>query len=314
MPRTRQPRNAATRSPLPENVRLTHPDRVVFPDLGTTKHQVAEYYAQVAPWILPHVAGRPLVLVRCPEGIAGPHFFQKHPPTGLSETIERIQVREKHKTETYLVLHDLAGILALVQFGVLEYHVWGAHAASIERPDQLIFDLDPDVGVPWKRVTGAAVMVREALAHVGLVSFVKTTGGKGLHVVAPVERRSDWPEVKNFCKALAEVCVNAAPTQFTSNLSKAARRGRIFIDYLRNERGASAIAPYSTRAREGALVAAPLAWEELSRIDGAASFSIVNIAERLTRLKRDPWERFFDVKQSITASARKRLGLAAGKA
>src|SRR4029077_8530933 len=145
----------------------------------------------------------------------------------------------------------------------------------------IIFELDPDEGLLWKHVTGAAVMVREALAHVGLVSFVKTTGGKGLHVVAPIERRSDWPAVKSFCKALADVCVSAAPTQFTSNLSKAARRGRIFIDYLRNERGASAIAPYSTRAREGAPVAAPLAWEELSRIDGAASFSSVNIAERL---------------------------------
>jgi bifunctional non-homologous end joining protein LigD len=201
----------------------------------------------------------------------------------------------------------------LVQFGVLEFHTWGAHADNIERPDQLIFDLDPDEGLPWKRVTAAAVMVREALAHVGLVSFVKTTGGKGLHVVAPIERRSEWSEVKSFCKALADVCVSAAPTQFTSNLSKAARRGRIFIDYLRNERGASAIAPYSTRAREGATVAAPLAWEELSRIDGAASFSIVNMSRRLANLKRDPWEQFFDVKQSITASARKRLGLPAGK-
>jgi bifunctional non-homologous end joining protein LigD len=313
MPRTGRQRNAVIRSPLPENFRLTHPDRIVYPDLGITKRQVAEYYAQVAPWILPHVAGRPLVLVRCPEGIAGPHFFQKHPPTGLPETVERIEVREKHKTEIYLVLHDLAGMLALVQFGVLEFHTWGAHAAHIERPDQLIFDLDPDDGLPWKHVTAAAVMVREALAHVGLVSFVKTTGGKGLHVVAPVERRSDWPEVKSFGKALADVCVSAAPTQFTSNLSKAARRGRIFIDYLRNERGASAIASYSTRAREGAPVATPVAWEELSRIDGAASFSIVNMSRRLASLKRDPWEQFFDVKQSITASARKRLGLPTGK-
>ena len=313
MPRTRQPRNPATRSPLPENFRLTHPDRIVYPDLGITKRQVAEYFSQVATWVLPHLSGRPLVLVRCPEGIAGPHFFQKHPPTGLPETVERIQVQEKHKTETYLVLHDLAGMLALVQFGVLEFHTWGAHAANIERPDQLIFDLDPDDGLPWKHVTAAAVMVREALAHVGLVSFVKTTGGKGLHVVAPIDRRSDWPEVKSFCKALADICVSAAPTKFTSNLSKAARRGRIFIDYLRNERGASAIAPYSTRAREGARVATPLAWEELSRIDGAASFSIVNMSRRLASLKRDPWEQFFDVKQSITVSARKRLGLPTGK-
>jgi bifunctional non-homologous end joining protein LigD len=313
MPRTRQPRNAATRRPLPENVRLTHPERIVYPDLGITKRQVAEYYALVAPWILPHVAGRPLVLVRCPEGVAGPHFFQKHPPTGLPETVERIQVREKHKTESYLVVDDLAGILALVQFGVLEFHVWGAHAASIERPDQLIFDLDPDEGLLWRHVTSAAVTVREALAHLGLVSFVKTTGGKGLHVVAPIERRSDWPDVKSFCKALADICVSAAPTQFTSNMSKAARRGRIFIDYLRNERGASAIAPYSTRARAGAPVATPLAWEELSRIDRADSFSIVNISRRLESLKRDPWEQFFEVRQSITASARKRLGLPAGK-
>jgi bifunctional non-homologous end joining protein LigD len=302
-----------TGSPLPESVRLTHPDRVVYPDLGITKRQVAEYYAQVAPWILPHVAGRPLVLVRCPEGVAGPHFFQKHPPAGLPNTVERIQLREKNGIEAYLVARDLPGILPLIQFGVLEFHVWGARADNIERPDQIVFDLDPDAGLPWKQVTGAAVMLREALAHLGLVSFVKTTGGKGLHVVSPIERRSDWPEVKSFCKALTDVCVNAAPTQFTSNMSKAQRRGRIFIDYLRNDRGASAIAPYSTRAREGAPVAAPLAWEELSRIDGAASYSIVNIIDRLTRLKRDPWERFFDVKQSITASARKRLGLLAGK-
>ena len=289
---------------LPD-IRLTHPDRVVYPDRGITKRDLAAYYAQVADWMLPHIIGRPLALVRCPAGVDGPHFFQKHPPEGLPSVVQRIRIQEKNQMNTYLIVNDLEGLVTLVQFGALEIHIWGARGDDVERPDRLVFDLDPDPAVGWGQVVEAAFLLRGTLSEIGLTSFVKTTGGKGLHVVVPVDRRLGWADVKPFCKAVAGLLETTAPERFLTNMSKAARRGKIFIDYLRNERGATAVAPYSCRARAGAPVAMPLSWEELSNVKGPQEFTVENVPQRLAGLKRDPWRDLVRTRQTVTAQARK---------
>jgi bifunctional non-homologous end joining protein LigD len=236
------------RSGLP--VELTHPDRLLFASSGLTKLGLATYYYAVAEWILPHLNHRPLSLVRCPEGAeAGKCFYQKHAAAGVPATLERIEIQEKNQKRPYLMANSLEGLLSLVQMSVLEIHSWGSRSDRLEQPDRLIFDLDPDEGLPWKRVVAAALRVRDLLAAHGLTTFVKTTGGKGLHVVLPISpRRPDWEAAKSFTRGVADLLVADAPTEFVANMSKAARRGKIFIDYLRNDRGATSIAPFSTRA------------------------------------------------------------------
>jgi bifunctional non-homologous end joining protein LigD len=288
-------------------VALSSPDKVLYRDQGITKLQLAQYYEAVGEWVLPELVGRPLVLVRCPEGTDKPCFFQKHPGAGSSDRLRQIPVKEKSKTEHYLVADNLAGVISLVQMGVLEIHSWGSRADRIEQPDRLIFDLDPDPAVKFARLVEAAFEVRQFLDELGLVSFVKTTGGKGLHVVAPVSRRHEWDEIKEFCRLVATAIVRAAPEHYTANMSKAARVGKIYVDYLRNGRGASAIVPYSTRARDGAPVAMPVAWEELRRLEAANQFNIHNAVERLRRQKKDPWAEIGRVRQSVSAAARKKL-------
>ena len=233
-------------------VRLTHPSKVLYPEQGITKLELAEYYLAVGEWILPHLVGRPLVLVRCPEGRGKGCFYQKHPPAGTSDSLRQVTIREKHKAEPYVIADDVKGLISLTQIGALEIHAWGSRADKLEKPDRLIFDLDPDVSVAWSAVVQCAVRVREFLQELGLESFVKTTGGKGLHLVVPIDRRYDWDESKVFCESVAELIVRADPTHFTANMAKAARSGKIYVDYLRNVRGATAIVPYSTRARDPA--------------------------------------------------------------
>ena len=292
-----------------EGVRLTNPDRVLYPGQGITKIGLVSYYLSIADWILPHVTGRPISLVRCPEGHDKDCFYQKHAAAGTPEHIRRIMIQEKEKPEPYLVIDDLAGLLSLVQMGVLEIHPWGSRADNIERPDRMIFDLDPDPTVAWPQVIEAALAIRDQLADLGLVSFVKTTGGKGLHIVVPMQRRSGWPEVKQFAKAFVERIVADSPARYTANMSKAARRGRIYIDFHRNDRGATAVAAYSTRARPGAPVSVPLAWDELSPAIRSDHFNINNLPARLASLESDPWEEMDQVRQSLTASLRRKLGL-----
>jgi bifunctional non-homologous end joining protein LigD len=246
------------------------------------------------------LADRPLVLVRCPEGRQKECFFQKHPAAGTPETLRQIPVREKSKTENYVIADDVAGLISLAQIGALEIHAWGSRADKLEYPDRLIFDLDPDTGLPWKRVVESANQVRQFLLELGLESFVKTTGGKGLHLVVPIERRHNWTEAKAFCKRVADLIVAAAPSRYTGNMSKAARPGKIFIDYLRNGRGATSILPYSTRAREGATVSVPLTWKELSQDIHSDHFTIRNLPPRLASLKRDPWEGIAAVRQALS--------------
>jgi bifunctional non-homologous end joining protein LigD len=292
-----------------EGVRLTNPDRVLYPDRGITKLALAQYYAAIKDWALPHLSNRPLSLVRCPEGYDKECFYQKHISSGVPEMVGRVEIADKSVTRTYLVIENLAGLIAMVQMGVLEIHPWGSTVRKLETPDRITFDFDPDEGLPWERVTAAAIEMREALAGIGLQSFVKTTGGKGLHVVAPVAPKLGWEAIKEFSRWVAERFVAAYPDRFTANMTKRARAGRIFIDYLRNARGATAIGAYSARARTGAPVATPLAWEEVEEGVKPDAFTVLTVPARLAKLKSDPWAEMPKLRQSISARVRKEVGI-----
>jgi bifunctional non-homologous end joining protein LigD len=305
-PKSRTTKKKTTVDPL-QGVRLTHPDRVVYPDAGITKREVAEYFAAVAPWMLPHVAGRPLSLVRCPEGMSGTCFYQKQPPQGLPSCVKQIKIQIKDALTVNVYIEDVAGLLALVQFGVLEIHVWQSRADDVERPDRLVFDLDPGPNVEWSQVIDTAFLVRDFLQHLGLTSFVKTTGGKGLHIVAPIARSRSWDEVKEFCHGVATLITGSDPNHFAATMSKAARPGKIYIDYLRNERGSTAVAPYSSRARDGAPVSMPLSWTELRRVKSGVAFTVANALAHIKKRKTDPWGGYGRLKQRITDAARKSI-------
>jgi bifunctional non-homologous end joining protein LigD len=278
---------------------LTHPDKVLYPEQGITKLTLLEYYARVAIRMLPHVANRPLSLVRCPDGQAKPCFFQKHLGQGLPPGVSTVRIAEKRGEGDYAVIRDEQGLFGLVQMGVLEIHTWGAQAEDPEHPDVLVFDLDPDTSVEYERVIAAALRIREMLAIGKLMSFVKTTGGKGLHVCVPIEPDASWEEVKKFCAGIGNALVREAPHSYVTSAVKARRTGKIFVDYLRNTRGATFIAPYSTRARQGAPVAMPLYWEELSLAPKPDHFSVGNIERRLEALKGDPFAEFLDSRRSL---------------
>ncbi|MGE5259876.1 MAG: DNA ligase D [Actinomycetota bacterium] len=299
-----------TGNPTFAGITISNPDKVYYPKSGLTKLDIARYYETVAPFILPYVARRPISLVRCPEGIDGQRFFQRHAMKGMSEAIKQIPIAGGETDKPYLYIDDEEGLFGLVQIGTLEIHDWGVSLAHISEPDRLVFDLDPDEDLDLATLKAATIEVREFLADLGLKSFLKSTGGKGLHLVAPLTPRLGWPEVKVFAKAIADALVEARPDRYTANPLKKTRGGRIFVDYLRNQRGGSAIVNYSTRAKEGAPVACPLRWDELKGLKVAAAYSVTTLPARLKRLKSDPWEGFFSTRQSITAKARKALGLA----
>jgi bifunctional non-homologous end joining protein LigD len=281
--------------PPTSSFRLTHPDRVLWPDTGLTKQGLADYYVDIAEWILPHVANRPLSLVRCPSGIEGSCFFQKHAWNGMSKAVQRRAI----DGEDILFIDDLEGLIALVQSGVLEIHAWGSPMQNPETPDRIVMDLDPAEDVPWTALIDAALEVRERLGDAGLESFVKTTGGKGLHVVAPLRPKAGWDEVKSLAQSLAETMAGDSPNRYVATMSKRARAGKIFIDYLRNGRGARAVAPYSTRARSGAPVSTPLAWGELSASMRPDHFTVSNLPTRLAHLKSDPWADLPELDQEL---------------
>lgn len=286
--------------------RLTNPDRVLYPDLGLTKAALAAYYERVADWMLPHLRGRPLTLVRCPQGYQK-CFYQKHVNEKVPQAIGRIEIEEDDGRDTYMLADSLEALLGLVQMGVLEIHTWGATKDRLERPDRLTFDLDPDPSVPWAQVIDAAQLIKTLLEELGLVTFLKTTGGKGLHLVTPIQRTLGWEEAKTFSKMVADHLVTTIPQRFTSNMAKRARKGKIFIDYLRNARGATAIAAYSTRAKPGAPVSVPIAWDELSEDLHSDYFTVMNVPARLERLERDPWETYERSARRVTADMSKRL-------
>jgi bifunctional non-homologous end joining protein LigD len=256
--------------------------------------------------MMPHVAERPLTLVRCPEGIGKECFFQKHASRGWPDLFRTIDIKEKSATREYLYIEDASGLVAAAQMGVLELHVWGARGDDLDHPDRMVFDLDPDEALPWRRVTEAAREIRKRLEAFDLKSWVKTTGGKGLHVVAPLIRRQTWEELRAFSEAVAAGLEGDAPDRYTSRMAKAGRRGKIFVDYLRNSRGATAIAAYSTRARSGAPVSMPISWDEIDDLR-SGQFTIKTVPERLARQTRDPWRDFWTVRQCLTREMLRRI-------
>ncbi|WP_157216443.1 DNA ligase D [Flavisphingomonas formosensis] len=268
----------------PFGIAISHPDRLIYPEAKLTKGDLAHYYAAMAEPMLRWLAGRPVSLVRCPQGRAKHCFFQKHDAGSFGGHVDHVPIREKNgKTEDYLVVNDGAGLLTCVQMGTIEFHGWGARADDVEHPDRLVFDLDPDVGLDFGDVRNAAAQLRDLLGEMGLVSFPMVSGGKGLHVVVPLDRAADWPRVKDFASRFSRAVAEAYPKRFTPNMRKTERKGRIFLDWLRNERGATAVLPYSARARETAAVAAPVTWDEAAKLDNAHPFTIRDDAELLKR-------------------------------
>lgn len=271
------------------SVTLTHPDKVLYPEQGITKLALAEYYEAVAEWILPHIRMRPISLVRCPMGRARNCFFQRHAGSGVPPQIREIEIAGFEDSGAYLYLTGKPGLIALVQMGVLEIHPWGCRTGKPERPDRITFDLDPGEGLEFKHVVRAAKDVRQFLTSIGLKSFTKTSGGKGLHVQLPVARRYTWAEAKAFAKRVAELMTQRSPSRYLTRISKAERRGKIFIDYLRNDPTSTSVAPYSTRARPGAPVSTPLHWDELTARLDPSKFNVITVPQRLKKMRGNPW-------------------------
>ncbi len=292
-------------------VRVSSPDRVLFEELGLTKAALARYYESIAEWILPDLRARPLSLVRCPQGPGEGCFYQKHIDAAWSEEIERVAVPESNGEGIYAVAGTAGALVGLVQKGVIELHVWGSTTRDLGKPDRMVFDLDPDPDVPWREVMAAARLTRERLEAIGLESFAKTSGGKGLHVVVPLTSRHGWDEVKEFSRAVAEAMARDEPRRFTAKMAKRERTGRIFIDYLRNGPGATTVAAYSVRARRGAPVSTPLHWDEVGGRMKPGSFHAGNIVRRLNGLRSDPWKTFRRTSQTLTASMMRKVALAA---
>ena len=288
-------------------ISISSPDRVIDPESGLTKRQLAEFYEDIQDWILPHLIDRPLSLLRCPQGNEKDCFFQKHFDLKLPDSVRKVPIKEKNKTDDYVAITDLSGLVALVQYGVLEIHPWGSRIDNLEKPDRIVFDLDPGEGTDWTDVVVAAGEVRERLSDLGLESFLRTSGGKGLHVVVPLVRRRGWEGIKEFAHGIATAMASDEPAKYVDTMSKHRRKGRIFVDYLRNGRGATAVASYSTRARKGGPVATPLAWDELDNDLRADKYTVENLRQRLESLKSDPWEGFFQTRQSVTQAMMKAM-------
>ena len=295
----------ATKTPAVEveGIRLSSPDRVLIDDPRVTKLDLANYTREVGEWILRDGANRPLSLVRCPAGSGEPCFFQKHPSPGFVDAVNRIDLRENSgKVEQYVYVDDVPGLIGLVQMNVIEVHAWGSKVADPEAVDRVVFDLDPGPGVDWAGIVAAARDVRVRLERLGLESFVRTSGGKGLHVVVPFLPGISWDASKSFAQAIAQTLELEAPERYVAQASKAKREGRIFVDWLRNSRGSTSIVSYGVRARPGAGVATPLSWAELSKVKSPTQFNLTNVPRRLARLKRDPWEAMYVLRQGLPGS------------
>ena len=284
-------------SEMIEGVRVTHPDRVLFADHNVTKRALIEHYIAVADRMLPHIVDRPISLVRCPQGSGKACFFQKHASDGFPEQFEKVPIREKSGKQDYLYITDLQGLIASVQVGVLELHIWQCHVDDVEKPDRLVFDFDPDEGLDFAAVRSAARDMRSRLKKLGLESFPMVTGGKGVHVIAPLTRGHSWDQHKDFAEAMARLMEEEEPERFVANMAKAKRKGRIFVDYLRNQRGATAICPFSTRSRKGAHVAVPVSWTALTRLPNAHPAAVGEMVKTLRG--KDPWPGYFKLRQKL---------------
>lgn len=287
-----------TEERIVEGVRLSNPDKVLWPEQGITKAELADYYIAVAERMLPHVARRPVTMVRCPTGAEKKCFYQRHAGSGVLPQLRETKV--PGFDEPYLYIEDLPGLIAMVQMGTLEIHPWGVTVDHPDRPDRIIFDLDPDEGLDFSDVISAALEVRERLRAIELESFVKTTGGKGLHVVVPIERVTDWRAAKAFAKSFSDVMAADSPDRYLTRISKAERTGRIFIDYLRNDPTSTAVGPYSTRSRPGAPVAMPIEWVELQGPLDPAAFNVKTASAHIQSVA-NPWAGIGHVRQRLPA-------------
>lgn len=284
-----------------EGIQISHPERVIYPDPGISKWELAEYFDQIADWLLPHAANRPLALVRCPQGQEKECFFQKNYSDALPKAIHPVDIGDGEG----IGIRDAAGLVSLAQYGVIEIHPWGSREGDIEHPDRITFDLDPSEELGWNEVVEAAIETRDILDQLGLESWVKTSGGKGLHVCVPLEPNLGWDEVKEFCHGVAIMMENKHPDRYISNMSKSKRKGKIFVDYLRNGRGATSVSAYSPRARKGAPVSVPITWRELPKIEAANQFDLSATLSRVKKQKQDSWADFFDRPQDLKAVLRR---------
>jgi bifunctional non-homologous end joining protein LigD len=285
-------------------VKITHPEKILDAESGLTKRALAEYFEAVADNMLPHVADRPLSVVRCPDGNRKPCFFQKHTGVGTAREVKSVSIRNRKngEKEEFLTVDSVEGLIGLAQMGVLEVHTWGCRNESVDQPDRIVFDLDPDSAIKWEMLASTALEFRKRLSKVGLKSFLKGTGGKGLHVVAPIVPENDWRTIKEFAHELVLQLEREQPKLYVTKMSLAARKGRIFLDYLRNDRESTSVAPYSPRARSGAPVSMPLKWDEL-KLGEMPKFHISDFQEWRSRLRKDPWKELLEVRQTLTPKA-----------
>lgn len=282
----------------------------MFAARGETKLDLARYYQVIEPWVMPHLIDRPLTLVRCPSGVlpasskkSSECFFMKHSKVWAPPAIRRVRIREKTKLGEYLIADSIAALIGLVQMDVLEVHTWNSRFSDIERPDRIVIDLDPGAGIRWPAIVDAARLVRQLLALLDLESFVKTTGGRGLHIAVPLTPRAGWTDCLEFARTFAQALVRRQPALFTEKFAKAGRHDKILVDYLRNNRTNTSIAAFSSRARPEAPVSVPLAWSELAPAKTPERFTIATVPGRLVRLRRDPWEEYWTTRQRIPGSA-----------
>ncbi len=289
---------------------ITHPDKVLDAESGMTKQQLAEYYLAVAERMLPHVVDRPLSVVRCPDGIGKPCFFQKHVGMGLSKGVNSVSIAnpKSGEKEDFLTVNSAEGVVGLAQMGVLEVHTWGSRNESLEMPDRIVFDLDPDTAIQWKTLAASAEELRDRLKKLGLQSFLKSTGGKGLHVVVPIKAEYGWPVIKEFAHRLVQSMEKDNPKLYITKMTKAARKNRIYLDYLRNDRQSTSIAPFSPRARSGVPVAMTLDWKEL-KSDRVPVFHVTDFEDWKARLRHDPWKEMESTKQRLSGDALRTLGV-----
>ena len=300
---------AQTSRPLVRGIGISHPDRVMYERPRLTKLDVAQYYDRLAEAMMPHVDGRPLTLVRCGEGIAHGCFYMKHSKVWSPPALTRVKIKEKTKIGEYLVIESPEAIISLVQMGILEIHTWNTRHQKIEYPDRVVLDLDPGPQIDWPTIVSAARVVRKLLHTLDLESFVKTTGGRGLHIVVPLAAQHDWKTCLDFSRAVAEALRRHDPELFTTTFAKRGREHQILVDYMRNNRTNTSIAAFSTRAREGAPVSMPVSWTELTPKLDPASFTVQTVPQRLARQRKDPWADYFTLKQKLSPSAVAALAL-----
>ena len=294
-------RSISTRDDSPPTVagvRVSHPDRLIYPDIGISKIQLARYFESIGEWILPHVLARPLTLVHCPDGLAAPCNYLKHAKAWGPNALRRVRIQEKTKVGEYLVADSVEAVVSLAQMGIVEIHTWNSTAEDIDHPNRLVWDLDPGPDVTWTQIVKAATLVREVLTTLGLKSWVKTTGGRGLHVVVPLEPNRTVAACLDFSRAVAEAIAQTDARLYTTKFAKEGRERKILIDYLRNNRTNTSVCAFSPRARPGAMVSMPLDWKELR--DSPERWTLLTVPRRLARLKRDPWEHYWRSPQKIS--------------